>query len=288
MHLGRAFEASQSLSGPQAGALGELTSDVQEIVQQALPLQRMLDDGADFRPTRDDIRSVRAAGWPWKSVAEVAEVFLTVERGGADALARRLLRPEGFPETIFQLGVLGGILNACEQEGGSVSSIRPIGYMTDGPVYRVDWADMPPWDVWCEAAAAWSWYGVDDTYRELAATMTYAGGGAFSARNIRPDIIVAAPDRSVAVLECKYPAESLDPGYVAHGLYQAAFYGHQLAPAFADVFGASIGPTELVQGINLKMMGELRVGLLGAGKVGDVVSWLRQSSGSPVDTAVAL
>ncbi len=63
------------------------------------------------------------------------------------------------------------------------------------------------------------------------------------------------------MLECKYPAESLDAGYIAHGMYQAAFYGHQLAPAFESVAGYAIGPTELVPTHEERTLGGVIVGL---------------------------
>lgn len=272
--LAQAFDSSQSLTGPQAATATQLASNVQSIVEQSLPLLQLLDVADGAPPVRDDIRAVRAAGWPWKAVAEVAEVFIALERGGADALARRLLRPDGFPESIFQLSVLGSILNACESEGARIVSLRPIGHLTDGPVYRAEWRDGQPWEIWCEAARAWSWYDLDDTYRDLAATMTLASGSDFSARNIRPDLVIAAPGRAAAVLECKYPSESLDPGYVGHGLYQAAFYAHQFEPNFPSVLGASVGPEELVPAPDFKPFGKTQLGLVSPRNMPHVVSWM--------------
>jgi uncharacterized protein (DUF1501 family) len=63
------------------------------------------------------------------------------------------------------------------------------------------------------------------------------------------------------VLECKYPGESLDPGYVAQGMYQAAFYANQLAPAFDTVAGLAVGPSDLVPGHVDRSLGSVRVGL---------------------------
>lgn len=278
--LERALDASQSLTGPHAEGAAALASDVEVIVEQTLPLLRLLDEAGDSVPTRDDVRAVRGAGWPWKVVGEVAEVFLALERGGADALARRLLRPDGFPDAIFQLSVLGAVLNACEARGARIVSLRPIGHLTDGPVYRVDWPDSPPWEVWCEAAAAWACYELEDTYRNLAATMTKVSGTSFSARNIRPDIVIAAPGQAVAVLECKYPFETLDPGYVGHGLYQAAFYAHQMAPKFPNVLGASIGPKELVPTSSFMAFGGVRLGLASPDNMRDIVAWLVAAANS--------
>lgn len=260
--LGRALVASQSLTGPHTEmVIEQLSTDVEEILVQTLPILDLLDETDQTPPTRDDIRSVRASGWPWNVVAEVAGFFTAVERGGAGALARKLLRPDGFPESIFQLGVLGAVVLACERVGGVVTSLRPIGYMTSGPVYRVDFPDSEPWDLWCEAARCWDTYGVDDKYRDLAGTLSTPTGPSFQARNIRPDVLLARRGDRALVLECKYPSESLDPGYVAQGMYQAAFYSHQLVPSFNTVTGLAVGPSDLVPGHVDRSLGSIRVGL---------------------------
>lgn len=279
--LGRlmtAFSASQKLVGSQQRVLSELGLEVQVAIEQALPLLPLLDGANDTTPSRDDIRSVRGAGWPWKAVAEVAEKFLILDRGGAESLAKRLIRPDGFPEAIFQLSILGGVLNSCEQAGGRVVSLRPIGSMTNGPVYRVEWPERGAWDIWCEAAAAWSWYGLEDTYRDLTSGMTQASGAAFSARHIRPDILIAAPELASVVLECKYPADSLDPGYVGHGLYQALFYARQLEPAFPHVLGVSIGPAELVPTINVRDVSDSSLAIASAAAIPNLIAWLVEAS----------
>lgn len=259
--LKTAFEASQGLVGPHAAAAEELAGDVQGILRQTLPLLDLLDEADEGTPSRDSIRAVRGAGWPWNAVADVADLFVAIEGGGADALARRLLRPDGFPESLFQLSVLGSMLVAAQQLGAAVTSLRPIGHMTDGPVYRIQLPGQGPWDLWCEAARCWSTYGLADAYRDVAATLSTIDGAPFQARHIRPDLLLARPGDRALVLECKYPAESLDAGYIAHGMYQAAFYGHQLAPAFESVAGYAIGPTELVPTHEERTLGGVIVGL---------------------------
>lgn len=259
--LKAAFEASQSLVGPHAAAAEELAGDVQGILRETLPLLDLLAEADGGTPSRDSIRAVRGAGWPWNAVADVADLFVAIDRGGADALARRLLRPDGFPESLFQLSVLGSMLVAAQQLGAAVTSLRPIGHMTDGPVYRIELPGQGPWDLWCEAARCWSTYGLADAYRDVAATLSTIDGAPFLARHIRPDLLLARPGDRALVFECKYPGESLDPGYIAHGMYQAAFYSHQLAPAFESVAGYAIGPTELVPTHEERMLGRVIVGL---------------------------
>lgn len=270
--LNEAFEASQSLVGPHAVTVEQLSSEVQGIVSQTLPLLALLDASDDSKPSQDTIRAVRGAGWPWNAVADVASVLVALDRGGAEALARRLLRPDGIPEALFQLSVLGRMLVAAQELGACATSLRPIGHMTDGPVYRIQVPGQEPWDLWCEAARCWAAYGLNDHYRDMAATMTTSAQSSFQAKNIRPDIVMARTGDRALVFECKYPSESLDPGYVAHGIYQAAYYGHQLAPAFADVASFSIGPSELVPAHQERAVGGITVGLTCPTAVRDIVA----------------
>lgn len=247
--LGRlesAFEASSSLVGSQLPSPDELPLDVREVLKTTLPVLEYLDDTVENVPSRDDLAAVRGAGWPWKPVAAIAEFFLSVDRGGATAMAQRLLRPDGFPETLFQLSVLGAIINACESAGSTVTSLRPLASMTQGPAYKVQSATGDQWDLWCEAASCWDHYGAHDVYQQLASGLTALSGSSFQARHIRPDILFAKRGEHALVLECKFPFETADPGYVAHGLYQAFFYAHQLASVFERVSAYSVGPTELV------------------------------------------
>lgn len=138
--LGRlesAFEASSSLVGSQSPSPDELPLDVRDVLKTTPPILEYLDDTVENVPSRDDLAAVRGAGWPWKPVAAIAEFFLSVDRGGATAMAQRLLRPDGFPETLFQLSVLGAIINACESAGSTVTSLSPLASMTQGPAYKV-------------------------------------------------------------------------------------------------------------------------------------------------------
>lgn len=259
--LRSAFVASRSLVGPRASDVNELSADVEEILARTFPILDLLDEADYTQPSRDDIRAVHAAGWPWNVVAEVARTFVAMERGGAEALAQRLLRPDGFPEAVFQLSVLGAAVVAAESCGAKVTSVRPIGYMTDGPVYRIEMPGEAPWDLWCEAAGCWSKYGVSDHYRELASTLNSEDGSPFQARNLRPDVLLAREGDRAIILECKFPSITRDPGYVAHGIYQAFYYAHQLQPAFSGVAGLAIGPSDLVPATAERALGQVKIGL---------------------------
>jgi hypothetical protein len=272
--LGRlesAFEASSALVASQPSAVDDLPLDVKDVLKLTLPVLDYLDDTVENVPSRDDLAAVRGAGWPWKPVAAIAEFFLSVDRGGAVAMAQRLLRPDGFPETLFQLSILGAIINACESTGSAVTSLRPLASMTQGPAYRVVTRTGEQWELWCEAASCWEHYGADDVYQRLASGLTALSGDSFSARHIRPDILLAKPGEHALVLECKFPFESLDPGYVAHGLYQAFFYAQQLASAFERVSAYSVGPTELVTDGDAKLLNGVDIGLASSSGIETVV-----------------
>ncbi|TPV47993.1 hypothetical protein FJ661_19715 [Pseudarthrobacter phenanthrenivorans] len=230
-----------------------------------------MDDTVENVPSRDDLAAVRGAGWPWKPVAAIAEFFLSVDRGGAVAMAQRLLRPDGFPETLFQLSILGAIINACESTGSTVTSLRPLASMTQGPAYRIETNNGEQWELWCEAANCWDHYGADDIYQQLASGLTAQSGDSFPARHIRPDILLAKRGEYALILECKFPFESVDPGYVAHGLYQAFFYAQQLASAFERVSAYSVGPTELVTGDDAQLLNGADIGLASSSGIETVV-----------------
>lgn len=272
--LGRleaAFEASTSLAGPQSAGVDGLPSDISEVLKVTLPVLEYLDDTIENVPSRDDLAAVRGAGWPWKPVAAIAEYFLTADRGGATAMAQRLLRPDGFPETLFQLSVLGAIINACESTGSTVTSLRPLGSMTQGPAYRVVSATGEEWDLWCEAAGCWDHYDAADVYQALALGLTALSGNSFTARHIRPDILLAQRGRHALVLECKFPFETVDPGYVAHGMYQAYFYAQQLAPAFTRVSAYSVGPAEIITDHKTQVLNGTAIGLASSSGIETVV-----------------
>jgi hypothetical protein len=212
-------------------------------------------------PSVEDLAAVRGMGWPWNSISNVAAVFAArYRRNGLEALARTLISPEGFPDRIFQLGVLGSVLNAAEEAGAKVSSLRPIADMTSGPVYRIDDARGRAWDLWCEAERCWDIYGLRDHYYGLASSLSHADGNSYQSRHLRPDILLALPGVKAVVIECKYPFKTGDPGYVAGGLIQAYFYGVQLAQGFPMTQALVAGPSEIVRVGDSTAIGEVGVG----------------------------
>lgn len=267
--LGATYATASSLNG--SDPTQSLPADILDVLACALPLTEYLDEPSGFAPTRDDLAAVRGAGWPWRPIAAIADFFIAVDRGGAEAMARRLLRPDGFPDTLFQLGVLGAIINASESIGYTVTSLRPLASMTQGPAYSIQSPTGEQWDLWCEAATCWEHYGARDIYREMAQELTALSGDSFPARHIRPDILLAKRSEQALIIECKFPFETADPGYVAQGLYQASFYAQQLASAFKQVSAYSVGPNEIVPTLQAQYLGRTQVGLASSSDVETII-----------------
>lgn len=259
-----ALDESARLVGPAAYGVKPLESEARQAVLASAPLLESLNQVDSTRPNADDLRAVAKLGWPWKPVAEVARTLLSLHRRGLEELAQYLLTPDGFPEVLLQLETLGRLLILLEEAGARITSLRPIAYMTSGAVYQATWPDGRKWDVWCEAAAAWSTYGATDTYRELSSILR-AGNvedEKFRGGNLRPDILLVEPGRFVSVLECKY--SSTDAGYVASGLPQAYFYAAQFASVFESVDAWVVGPGRFVPQSDVSNVGEIRLGITNA------------------------
>lgn len=266
--LVHALDASDQLTGPAASGVTELQVEAVRAIRAAAPLVADL-AGVDLtQPTSDDLRAVARLGWPWTSVSEVARILLPLHRRGLHELAEDLIVPDGFPEVVLQLETLGMLLMRLEASGAQVVSAAPIAYMTSGPVYSARWPDGPVWDIWCEAAGAWDAYGATDSYRHLSRNLRHEsnpGGHQFRSKGLRPDILIAEPDRFAAVVECKYSAA--DPGYISSGLPQAYFYAAQLRTAFDHVEAWVVGPERFVPRDDSTRVGEIDLGITNSGRI---------------------
>lgn len=245
--LEEAVNGAKASYGGHTNSLAELVSEsAAPALGAALELFREIDLGDPAPPSAGDYRAVYGLGWPWTGVVDLARVLnVGSEANGLRQLSERLLSPEGFPETLFQLSVLGDILVAAQQAGYKVTSLRPIGQMTTGPVYAVEDARGSRWELWCEAASCWEAYGADDHYMRIARDLYSVGGRPFTPGHLRPDLLLALPGHTALVIECKFPWESQNPSYVASGIPQAGFYARQLAPAFENTGASIVGPAEL-------------------------------------------
>lgn len=269
----RAIDTARPLLGVHASLADLVSADASPRIMAALPLLDELDEPDTAPPASGDIAAVRAMGWPWSVVAEVAGLFARVRRrSGLEHFATMLLEPDGFPDRLFQLAILGTVLRSAESAGYVAASLRPIGNMTDGPVYRLLGPDGESWDLWCEAEQCWPWYGLPDIYKDTAEGLRRADGPGFRPRHLRPDVLLAKRGVAALVIECKYPNDSLDPGYVAGGMAQAYFYAAQLTAGFSRVESLVAGPAELLAQARV---GDIRSLSVGIGSIEDVASSVR-------------
>jgi hypothetical protein len=246
--LSNAIDLAQQLFAAKTPLSQLIDASIAPKLQTALGLQQLIDADDLGVPTAEDLAAIRGMGWPWNVIAGVAAIFVTRYRhDGTERLAKSLISPDGFPDRIFQLAVLGTILVAAERTGADVRSIRPIGDMTSGPVYQIRDSLNREWELWCEAERCWEAYGVQDHYYDLASSLSYVDGKAYPPRHLRPDLLLALPGVRAMVIECKYPYLTMDPGYVSLGVSQAYFYGRQLSPAFTHTEAFVAGPSELVR-----------------------------------------
>lgn len=268
--LSHAVEMARQLVGAKATISQIVDEAIAPQLETALGLKDVVPADDIGMPSIEDLAAIRGLGWPWNSIASVAAMLLSrYRREGMARLAKGLISPDGFPDRLFQLAVLGTVLTAAEEAGAVVTSVRPIGDMTAGPVYQLRDSQGRVWDVWCEAERCWDTYGIQDPYYDLAASLSYVDGKAYQRRHLRPDILVALPGARAMVIECKYPFLSADPGYVATGASQAYFYGMQLHSGFPVTHAVVVGPDEMVRTTVEQQIGEINLAISSPALIGE-------------------
>jgi hypothetical protein len=139
---------------------------------------------------------------------------------------------------LFHLAVLGEVLHALRTCGATIVSRHPLGDASPGPAYLVTDANDRQWDLWFEAAGAWKYYDVEESYPQAAAGVPGAGSA------LGTDLMLI-PQESALLLECKH---SWKPAVVARdGYLQALAYAteaFELAPQLTSVV---VGPQGVVQ-----------------------------------------
>lgn len=194
-------------------------------------------------PSPTDLVAVRAAGRPWRSLVPVAQELRALSSSGLLELAQRVVAPDGeLAWRLFHLAILGELLHALRTSGARVTSLRPLGDALSGPAFEVVDADGRQWDLWFEAAGAWSRYGRPSPYVQAAAGVPGAG------QPIGTDLMLVRPDERALLIECKF---SWNPAVVARGGYEQtvayATEAHEYAPG--NVSAVVVGPSGVVEGV---------------------------------------
>jgi hypothetical protein len=192
-----------------------------------------------IRPGRPEISALRYEGAPWNVVAPVAEELSVVEESLIE-LASRLLKPDDeLRWRLFHLAVLGELLLSLKLGGAGLISRTPLSGGNQRPAYEVTDSGGRRWDLWFEAAGAWSYYQRASPYGQAAIGVHGAG------RALGADLMLIRLDAEALIIECKY---SRNPEVVARtGYEQLLAYATEIGTRMAPkVTAAVVGPEDVV------------------------------------------
>jgi hypothetical protein len=253
--------------GSQSPATAEL---LQERIAPAAAVLSTRSTATALRPDRLDLLALGSSGYPWRSVAGVADVLVR-SQVDPEFVAYELIAPD--PEVtwrLFHLATYGMVIRALRNHRFVVTWRRPLAGSRPGPQVEALSPSGARFDLWFEAAAARTWYDLPpSTYRDAVASIDGAGG------SIGVDVmLVEHPDRAL-LLECKWGTE---PSYVGrYGYHQSASYAlDALNGVAAAVWSFVVGPHDVVPDTNVaaQLVDPLGVvlGSTAPGRIGDVVS----------------
>ena len=222
------------------------------------------------RPDRLSLLSLRTSGYPWTSVAAAADLAVRAERD-AEYIAFDLIAPD--PDLgwrLFHLAVYGMVLRALRNHRFVVTWRRPLAGTRPGAQVEAIAPSGTRFDLWFEAGAARSSYGLEKAaYHDAVGAIEGVGGA------IGVDVMLIAPGARALLLECKW---STNPRYVGrYGFHQASSYALDALAGLADeVWSFVVGPQEIVPETSaatslFEPMG-LVLGSTAPGMIGDVVA----------------
>jgi len=200
-----------------------------------------IDAATAAAPSPVDLLAIRSEGQPWRALEPVSRKLRDLGRPGTlRDLAEMLIAPDpDLAWRLFHLAVLGELLHALRTSGATIVSLRPLGASLSGPAFTVRDAEGRNWDLWFEAAGAWSHYDRTDPYGSAVGGVPGAG------TTIGTDLMLIRPDERALLIECKY---SRNAGVVARGGYEQALAyaaeAHELAPG--AVSAVVVGPEGVV------------------------------------------
>lgn len=198
-----------------------------------------LSTAVSILPEAADLTSLSREGYPWNQLTSVAVELRAAERS-LSFLAREVLFPDAdLRPRLFHLSILGLVLRAARLAGADVTSLAPLSGPRTGPPYRVVDNAERAWDLWFEAAGAWSHYKTLSPYGRVIL------GLSGRASSLSPDIALILPGERALLVECKYSAV---PDYVGRrGLSQVMAYATEYRTALVpDVTAVVVAPEGVV------------------------------------------
>ena len=227
-----------------AGIVGALApAAVSEATWWADLLAEVLEAWPDvepLQPDRTDLGALAGSGHPWRTVALAAERLVRASRD-PEFIAFDLIAPD--PDgaaRLFHLGVYGLVIRALANHRFLITWRRPISGNRPGAQIEAIGPSGSRFELWFEAAAARTAYGLGPSAYQGAVAGISGAGGAIGA-----DVMLIDPSKRALLLECKY---SLSATYVGRdGFHQAASYALDSINGVADqAWSFVVGPQEVV------------------------------------------
>lgn len=225
---------------------------------------------APTRPDRLDLLALATSGYPWRSVAAAADLVIRAS-GSPEFIAFELIAPDlevGW--RLFHLATYGMVIRALRNHRFVLSWRRPISGTRSGAQIEAISPSGARFDLWFEAAAARSAYGLPKSaYHDAVKSIAGAGDA------IGVDVMLVEPGARALLLECKW---SDDVSYVGRdGHHQSASYALDALNGMAsEVWSFVVGKQEVVPSTNvaLELYGPLGVvlGSTSPSRIGDIVS----------------
>jgi hypothetical protein len=192
------------------------------------------------RPGRLDLLSLRTSGHPWTSVGAAAEMLAKTEQD-PEFVAFEMLAPD--PDTqwrLFHLAAFGMVIRSLRSHRFQVTWRRPLSGTRPGPQVEAVDPSGSSYDLWFEAGAARSAYGLPKgAYTEAVRAIQGVGSP------IGVDVMLLDKGSRALLFECKW---STDSQYVGRdGFHQSASYAlDALDGLAAEVWSFVVGPHDVV------------------------------------------
>lgn len=221
-------------------------------------------------PDRVMLRSLKTSGHPWVSVGDVAELVVRSKLDPEFIAFEMIVPADDLGWRLFHLATYGMVIRALQQHRFVVTWRRPISGKRPGAQIEAIGPTGTRFDLWFEAAAARSFYGLPKSAFHDAVQHIVGAGG-----QIGVDIMLIDQGERALLIECKL---SSDPSYVGrYGFHQAASYALDAMDGLAsEVWSFVAGPSSIVPETSVAAGSRSRTGVvLGStspDRIADVVS----------------